>query len=311
MRWYPGEDFKPVRLFAYVMPWLLVILLPGAALAFLAHQRLLSLFLLVPTLIIGANYMPLFMHCAKSEASDQPSMKVMSYNVWAENKNIAQSVQLILQQRPDILFVQELIPEKFDRFIDGLKDLYLEKALNVHYIAQMNQAIVSRYRIFPLEAADDKGRAQVARIDSPWGDMTAINVHVYKWPYRFRNRELSRLLQENIVGIDGPIVLAGDFNTNEQTKAYKMIAKYLKNGHRQTGCGFGFTFPSNARRIRGHILPALIRIDHIFYSRQFRSIRSTTLSDSGGSDHFPLVSVLVPNQEMMRQDQLAHGEYAN
>jgi endonuclease/exonuclease/phosphatase family metal-dependent hydrolase len=74
------------------------------------------------------------------------------------------------------------------------------------------------------------------------------------------------------------------------------VNQYLHNSHWEVGCGFGFTYPTPVVLFKKNIpFPALIRIDHIFHSDDLIAIRSRTLSDSGGSDHYPVMAELVQN----------------
>jgi endonuclease/exonuclease/phosphatase family metal-dependent hydrolase len=107
---------------------------------------------------------------------------------------------------------------------------------------------------------------------------------------------MQSLLSEDARHAQSPIILGGDFNTNDQSQTYRLVNQYLRNSHWEVGCGFGFTYPT-PESIFGMDLPipALIRIDHIFYSDDFIAIRARTLTDSGGSDHYPVMAELVQN----------------
>jgi endonuclease/exonuclease/phosphatase family metal-dependent hydrolase len=88
--------------------------------------------------------------------------------------------------------------------------------------------------------------------------------------------------------------VGGDFNTTDQSEGYHLLAQHLKNAHWEAGWGFGFSFPANQPRFkRIPILTPVVRIDHIFYSSHFLAHSATTLSDSGGSDHLPVIAELV------------------
>jgi endonuclease/exonuclease/phosphatase (EEP) superfamily protein YafD len=72
-----------------------------------------------------------------------------------------------------------------------------------------------------------------------------------------------------------------------------MIDQYLDNAHWEAGWGFGFSFPSSDRPLRGRFqIPSLVRIDHIFYSDHFYVLNARTLPTAGGSDHLPVVAEL-------------------
>ena len=296
MRWWPGDQLKFVRLINYTMPWLLVGLLPGLIFAGLAHRKLLALALCVPTFLIIVNYLPLFWNFSKSTAANKTSLKVMSYNVWRENQNITAVAGVIRNEKPDILLLQELRQDVAQELVTELNDLYPDTQPHYQYEPEMLQGIVSRYPLTALEATPQKGRAQKVHVESPFGRITLINIHAYKWRWMRRYQQMQRLLSEDVATSEYPVILGGDFNTNEQSQTYRLVNKYLNNAHREAGCGFGFTYPSSSLRIKNkYSIPALIRIDHIFYSSHFNPFTAGTLKYSGGSDHLPVVAAFSIN----------------
>lgn len=296
MRWWPGDDFISVRFINYFMPWLLVVLVPGFVVAWLAHKRWLAATLSVPILIICLTYLPLFLNCSKNAVAHGLPLKVMSYNVYSENRNLADAAKLIREEQPDILLLQELRPDRIQEFVDNLNGLYPDKRMLFDYVPEMEQAIISRYPIERLGVDNRKGRVQKVRIETPFSKFTVFNIHAYKFGWLRRHRHMTRLLQEDIVTTQDPIILGGDFNTSDQTQTYRMVSRYLKNAHWESGCGFGFTFPSSRVWLKGRFpLPAIIRIDHIFFSSQFSPRSARVLTESGGSDHFPVVAEIVIN----------------
>lgn len=81
-----------------------------------------------------------------------------------------------------------------------------------------------------------------------------------------------------------PVIVCGDFNDTPASYAYHKIKGDLKDGFREAGSGFGYTFRQ---------LKKLFRIDYVFYSPAFKSIRYDS-PDLPFSDHKPVVCVLVP-----------------
>jgi endonuclease/exonuclease/phosphatase (EEP) superfamily protein YafD len=172
-----------------------------------------------------------------------------------------------------------------------LNNLYPNDELHFTFDPYTLQAVASRYPITPLAVMPKKGRAQKVLVETPNGPITVINVHPSFPGWQRRYRQMSTLLAEDILSADGPVILGGDFNTTDQTDMYKLINQYLQNAHWEAGWGFGFTYPSSELRI-GHrfSLPRLVRIDHIFYSDHFFAHNAGTLTESGGSDHLPVVA---------------------
>ena len=200
--------------------------------------------------------------------------------------------EVILKEQPDILLLQELKSVSVDRLIGALVNLYSDANLHFIYEPKLSQGIISRYPMTSMGAFRNKGHAQKVLIETPDGTITVYNVHPAKqsgWLRRYR--QISALLAEDIGRSAGPLILGGDFNTTDQTQTYRMVNRHLRNAHWEAGRGFGFTYPSSKFIFRGKVLiPALVRIDHIFYNDYFVTQRARTLKESGGSDHFPVVA---------------------
>jgi vancomycin resistance protein VanJ len=293
LHWWTGDRFLPVRLVNYFMPWLLAGLIPGLAAAGLARRRWLALALIVPTAATGLTFAPLFLPPLTTALASGTSFKIMSYNVWYKNADISGLGQVIRQERPDILFLQELTPPIVNRLERELADLYPEGKLYLAYEPRTYQGIISRYPLTPLNTAEDRAEAQKVRVQTPIGTIAVWNIHPRPpLPWSRQYKHLAAVAKQ-IAAIDGPLIVAGDFNTTDQSETYRLVNRYLHNAHWQAGWGFGFTFPAHAPYLKGiPVIIPVIRIDHIFYSRHFFARHARTLSESGGSDHFPVVAEL-------------------
>lgn len=293
LRWWPGDQFLPVRLVNYFMPWLLVGLLPGLTLAGLARRKWVALALAAPTLIIGLTFAPLFLPRPAEVLAANTSLKVMSHNVWYHNQQPAEVARLIRQEQPDILLLQELSPPMARTLTRQLADLYPEGQLYWAYEPAVFQGIISRFPLTPVELAFDKGRTQKVIAETPAGPIAVWNVHPNTpLPWSRQVQQITGLV-EDIAAADGPLIVGGDFNTTDQSEMYSRVGQYLHNAHWEAGWGFGFSFPADRPRFRDvPIITPVIRIDHIFYSDHFSARAARTLDESGGSDHLPVTAEL-------------------
>jgi endonuclease/exonuclease/phosphatase family metal-dependent hydrolase len=80
-----------------------------------------------------------------------------------------------------------------------------------------------------------------------------------------------------------PILLCGDFNEMPYSYNYRRLRSHYQNAFEQAGHGFGFTLNQ---------WPYLLRIDHIFTSKQLEIHRFSVWRSMDLSDHFP-VSVCI------------------
>lgn len=293
LRWWPGDQWAAVRLVNYFLPWLLVGLVPGLILAVLGRQQVLALILLLPTLLVSWTYVPLFMPDPPAALAADSSLKVMSYNVWSKNPDLAQAVSLIKKEQPDILLLQEDYRHISPILHPQLSNLYPEGQTYIAYEPGIGQAVISRYPVTPQEVSYKKGRTQKVRVDTPAGPIAVWNVHPHApidWLGHYR--QLTALV-DDIAQVKGPLIVGGDFNTTDQSETYQLVDRHLHNAHWEAGWGFGFTFPAHRPQFkRVPILTAVVRIDHIFYSDHFSVSAAQTLSSAGGSDHLPVTATL-------------------
>ncbi len=304
LRFWTGDTLMPGRLVSYFMPWILFLLFPIMVAAGITQRTALLGALAASFLFIGLSYAPLFLPSVKNvcAASGSLSLKVVSYNIWSRNPDISGISRIIQKMRPDILLLQEVEGDDFIHLTEHLQDLYPDDRPYFSYAPSMLQAVVSRYPLTPIENATAKGQAQKVRVITPAGVVTVFNVHpLRKGSWQRRHRQISALLQEDILPCPGPVILGGDFNTTDQTQTYRMLSQHLKNAHWESGWGFGFSFPSLTWRPAGIPLPPLIRIDHIFYNNHFTSRTAGTLKLSGGSDHYPVHAELLLEEVVSRR----------
>ncbi|MCB0212133.1 MAG: endonuclease/exonuclease/phosphatase family protein [Anaerolineae bacterium] len=297
MRWWPGDRFTPVQLLNYFMPWLLLALLPALVVAALSRRRWLVLMLIMPTALIMYSYAPLFLPRSTTPAlAHSGRIKVMSYNVWGRNRNIDDMADIIRQEQPDVLFLQEIYGSKAKSLRKELQNLYPDQKRYYYTMDEAyGQGIISRYPLTPLGTSFDQGRAQKAIMHTPDGDIQVWNIHLKQPRYwSLHYRQVVNLVQK-LADIDQPLIIGGDFNTTEQSEVYKMIDHYLDNAHWEAGWGFGFSYPATSPAVKGVTIPvptSMLRIDHIFHNDHFFTYSAKTLSNSGGSDHYPVVSEL-------------------
>lgn len=291
MRWWPGDRFFPVQILNYLAPWLLLGLIPALLLAFFLKRRWLALTLTIPTLLIGITYAPLFMPRPSLALADSPHFKVMSYNVWNLNRDVTAAAGLVIQENPDILLLQEAR----SRFAEGVFAEWQAatpgQPLYISHDGYSAQTIISRFPITPVANVFDEGRAQKVLLQTPGGPLHVWNIHSSQ-PVLWRQHYYqARKLAYSVDLVDGPLLVAGDFNTTEQAEAYGLINDHLENAHWNAGWGFGFSFPANQPTVKRIPVPLpVVRIDHIFYNDHLFVHNAGTLSSSGGSDHFPVTA---------------------
>lgn len=116
-------------------------------------------------------------------------------------------------------------------------------------------------------------------------------------------REVATLRQQ-VAAVTEPVIVLGDFNMSDQSRAYLALTTSLQDSFREAGIGMGRTFPNNLRLGRVRIPGPLVRIDYVFHSPHLRATSATVNCIDGQSDHCALVVVLgviTEQQESVRE----------
>jgi vancomycin resistance protein VanJ len=288
-----GDELFVTRYMGYVMPWLLVGLLPGAVWAGLARRGALAAVLGVSAALVIVIHAPLFRPRPAIAPRPAEMLEIMSYNTWSKNDDERRIAGVIRSRAPDVVLLQETPPAVFARLTAALRDLYGERVLHWAYEPELQQAVLSRHPVEPRASMAEKGQAQQIVVHSPAGPITVFNVHPLRMGgWRYRYRQIAALLEEDVLPETSPVILAGDLNANDRSQLHGLIAERLANAHEAAGFGFGFTYPAAVRVLATFPTPPMARIDHIFFSEHFVALRAGTVEDSGGSDHRPVFAEL-------------------
>lgn len=282
-----GEQLTIVRLISYLAPWLagwLLLLVVPAIFARKGSLAILLLILAIPPGLVSVNF---FTSLKITKAVSQ-SYKVMTYSKMGRNSDIAAVAAVILSEKPDILFVQEINERETERMIELLNTIYDEAPL--FYQADPHIGLIlSRFKVTSHTQKGDFALA--AEIELPESPVRVWNIHLHKSILNTDEQyKMTDQLAAQIAATQGAVIAAGDFNATVVNYPYKKIKQHLENAFENAGAGFGFTFPSPARRL-GIVTP-FMRIDHIFYSRHFNVHEAYVVPNSGNSDHYPVVALL-------------------
>ncbi|MFQ6102384.1 MAG: endonuclease/exonuclease/phosphatase family protein [Anaerolineae bacterium] len=301
LRWLGGGDLWFVDALGYVLPWLfgpLLVLLPGVL---LCRSRLLLALAAVPTalflLTCGHLYLP-----RRPVRATGPTFTVMTYNILYRNADVDGIVAAIQAHDPDFFGLRELEPPMAQALEDRFADCYPYRRI------EPGCGFFSRYPILEYEAFRlDGGRghwAQQLVLDIEGTAVNVLSVHprspplqgFHPWglplgvPTGFANEGRDadgRDLLSRLEGIDNPLVVIGDFNLTDQQSLYEPLTRRLRDAHRESGWGMGFTFARFPR-----LGVAMWRIDYVFHSPDLVAL-STTVGDFGGSDHRPMIARLA------------------
>lgn len=289
--------------------------LPGVVVVALLSRRpeLWAASLLAVTLALY-RYGRLFLPKKRQAEAGERKLTIMTYNLLGHNLDSEAPIAAMCGADVDVIALQELNPAVATAVRTKLMDRFPYQVLDPQH-GVTGLGVMSRY---PLWAISQQfpgawlGSPQVVRLDYHGTPVTLVNVHCasvefdgwksrakVEWSVQERERQAT-MLANFAATQPGPLIALGDFNTTEQSTAYKLITKILHDAWRAAGFGLGHTFPggaspSNARPlIAGIAVPMwLIRIDYIFYSSHWQPLAAWLGRGSGSSDHRPVVAQLA------------------
>jgi len=280
-----GEKPTIVRWLSYLIVWAAAPLLFCSAVLFYLKKKILSFTMLLVACLVTYPHVKFVSGGGKIQLGGNTNWyTVMTYSKMGRNQDLDSVARVILSEKPDILFVQEISPAELDLLMGKISSGY-DKPLNS--VIHSHNATVSPYKI--IMDTEKNLYSPKLTISLPESSVSLWNVHLQKSIFNtaLQYKMVDQLVAQ-ISSMGGPIIVAGDFNATILNYPYVVTKKYLSNAFEEAGEGFGFTFPSPARRM-GSITPFL-RIDHIFLSEDLIVGDVYVSKESGGSDHYPLIS---------------------
>lgn len=281
IRHHSIELFSHFRLQYFVVSVLLL-------LVFAALQNpQFSLALLIAAILNGVLivdwYRPL-----KGESSGDQNLKLMHANVLAHNHQYQRLLDLVTEEDPDMVFLQEINHD----WLAGITSL---KSEYPHFYTEPRAGNfgIAVYSKLPFDS--------VLHVDSPplnyptiaatvsigEKQLTLVSSHptipLGKKQHAARNEQLDSLAKW-IQGADAPVVLLGDFNASVWDPRYRNLERSTGLHNARRGFGVLATWPT-------YMPFAMIPIDHVLVSEGIGVLNAKT-SKSIGSDHLPLIVTL-------------------
>jgi vancomycin resistance protein VanJ len=306
----PAGSWWWVRLVGDFLPHLFVPLLVLAPLVLVSRSRAAKLMIGVPCVAFALLYGELFFPSLGAGSSQQErTLKVLTYNVTMGEPGVDEILSIIESENPDVVALQEVSLE-VEQAVARLAVDYPYQALHPVPGGSVGSGVLSRLPILEDEAfalVQGTHLFQHAVLDMGGSRVHFLNIHLLppwlpgRWwgGHRFyvpagydttvQGQELQQVLAM-VDGLEGPIVVAGDFNMTDQSAGYRALTQRLGDAYREVGWGLGFTFPDQEAR---HFLTRypLLRIDYVFHSRDMTAHRAY-VGETGGPNHRYLVAVL-------------------
>lgn len=253
-----GVETGPLALLVAFMPWLTVACLVPLVLALLARGWVLAG-------IAGA----LFALCAYWMAplyiggggGGEPAVTVATVNMTVGGADADAVVGMVREHSVDVLAIVELTPAGAAALAKAGLDAELPFS---EVLAEPGVPGTGLWSRLPLANATDVpgffSHAISATIQAPEGDVTVLAVHPQA-PGKYNHDNWAAdldLLRDVLADLDGPVIVAGDFNTTRDQAGFRDIEAlgYVDAADR-IDAGFRPTFPENRE------LFPLVAIDHV------------------------------------------------
>jgi vancomycin resistance protein VanJ len=310
VRLFVGERWMFIALINSLLPILLLPTVLFLPVSLFWRRRQLVYSLVVPIAALALSYGIFFLPRPINAVASASHVTLLTYNIHNEAKFLTPIGDIIRKADADIVAFQEISTEAAQYFSKELISLYPYQAF--HPNAFIGQGVISRYPLLSDEYWRNDhltvalGHQRVV-IDFKGTLITLYNAHpIHPFftkigqPFNaeLRGQEIDSVLVRAAKD-NGPVLIAGDFNMNDQSEDYKRITSRYHDAYREVGWGFGFTFPDFAQvNARPAILPfvwmrPVARIDYVFHSDHWQAIEARVWPSSGGSDHRPVLAHLA------------------
>lgn len=218
------------------------------------------------------------------------ALRVVSANALMVNPTPGELVAEVLSYEPDVVVFQEFTPD-IQAAIEGVPTVPHAREHPAWH--SFGVGIYSRYpitseRLVRIGDVD----WQRAVLDVEGRSVEVWNVHTLP-PFHGENHQawLGQVaaIAAQAKKVEGPLVVAGDFNLTRHHQGYRDLTASMRDAHRDCGRWVASTWPVNGYFFRW---APRVRLDHVFLGGGVRcaAIREGT---GPGSDHRPVVADLV------------------
>lgn len=259
----------------------------GAALAFwLLGARLRAALSAVSAALLLGSLAWFLAEAREPHAPDvTPDFSLISFNVLGFNPRGAEIAAYLANEAPDVAFVLEA-PALHDS-LDVMQAAFPYSA-GCASTLRCDMAIFSRHPLRDVEVVPFftvHGRLLIATLDLAAGPVTLIAAHLTKPYYGNWHALQLDLLAERLGRIEGPVVLAGDFNSLPFVRAFQDAL--IDRAGLRLASRMAPTWPALPSRVLSY---GGFAIDHVLVGGDLVPVSVELIEDPIGSNHRGLVS---------------------
>lgn len=218
----------------------------------------------------------------------RPDLVVVQHNVSDTNTDIAGTADEILAASPDIVTLDEVVPERVDDYSRAFRDVLPHHetygTVGVWSAHPLENATPLDLRPEGVHASWRRGLRVETRPaeDGPVVAVYAVHLPSTRLGLRgldvtARNGSIDLLAKALEADDAGVVIVSGDFNADAGDRALRAVTSQVSEPQHR----FGFTFPA--------AFP-VVRIDHVF--ARGAEVEDVRTLDRTGSDHLPVVALL-------------------
>ena len=214
----------------------------------------------------------------------QETLRLYQKNLLLRRKNRVHLTADILEANPDVITLQEIKTENSvmqkTKFITKLSVNYPHQ-LTCPFPRIGGVAVLSRRPILESNCFGRDGLAAI-KVQTQKGPLWVISIHSY-WPYPYNQAAQVKRAADNIKTLEGPKIIAGDFNMVPWSRSVKSIER-ASDTHIARPIIHSFDLP---------FIGLPIPIDHVLLPKG--ATAKTERRGKLGSDHFGvLVNFTLP-----------------
>jgi endonuclease/exonuclease/phosphatase (EEP) superfamily protein YafD len=282
---FAGVGHRWVDIFAqFTAPMFIASAVATAGLAVLRF-RMAALAGVAASLVLLVVVSPQWMTNEPAPAPDAPVIRLYSANVYYLNDGVAAMRRSIETADPDIVILIELgrgPMEQLDTLLAGYP--YRAGSMRMDETRGPSRSVIaSRWPLTQIENRPDGLHSVTAVAQTPLGEVHIIGVHLTRpWPFQYQWGQISQTMALGDIRrtLDGPVVIAGDFNSVSNAR----IGRQMKDDLGMApATGFPGTWPSDLPA------PLGITIDQVWRSPDLTFV-SRKVGQPNGSDHRPVVT---------------------
>lgn len=238
-----------------------------------------------------------------ANADPNAPLRIVTYNMHAENKSFAETADLIRSLGADVVCLQEYSSSMAAHLGISLRTAYPHQLYRDAANGYSGLGFLSRHKLTDVGYLPPAGGgwfpAWIIRVTAPGGDAQILNVHLLPPSGQFTARALRdaavepvhvREIKTFLEHLDEslPSIVLGDFNEPESGAA---VALLEDRGFRNALPAFAPSAITCCGRALG--VNFATRIDHVLLSPHFRVVAARVL-ESGASDHYPVIVDVEP-----------------